>query len=551
MRKYSSKPLKLIELFNLRAGSWSLAWTIGALTLIAMVGLLATSGWFISAAAIAGLVTGATAISFDFFRPSALIRAFAIIRTAGRYGERMVSHHAVLGLLKDLRCRFFAAITKTKISHTIAIINSEQIMHRLTTDIEQLDELPLRVWAPWLWAQLLIIAFLFWLWLTAPTLLVPITLLLTIAGLLIPVSGYIIGIQLAYRQSQIAEQRRQHLLQPLRAITALLLWQQWRHFAKRFITSDQNYHLLEKRQQSLISLLIALQQSALAGTILWLLYQGFPLIEASVLSVPMLLALILAVFGFYEFIPPLSSGFMALGLALTSRQRLNTILAKNVAPTQTKTYPDLPLQSLRLNVQQLYVKHNNAIQGANNIEFSLCSGEVLFITGASGSGKSTLLSALAGELTPQSGRITINERPLSDWDTRHHLGYLTQQIDIFDLTLAENLRFGNSKADEKLLWQVLEDVRLAEWAKTQPQQLNTLLGEYGAAISGGQARRIALARLLLSPKSILLLDEPFAGLDSDTANQVLNSLKIRMRNGILIIVTHQNQYIGESKCLSI
>ena len=100
------KPIRLRTLLRSRQGNWSLALLLGALTLFSAIGLLAVSGWFITAAAIAGL-TLSSACTFDYFRPAALIRLFAIVRTAGRYGERVTSHHAALSLLKDLRSQVF------------------------------------------------------------------------------------------------------------------------------------------------------------------------------------------------------------------------------------------------------------------------------------------------------------------------------------------------------------------------------------------------------------------------------------------------------------
>ena len=104
------KPIRLRSLLRSRRASWSLALLLGALTLFSAIALLATSGWFITASAIAGL-TLASSFTFDYFRPAAFIRLFAIVRTAGRYGERLTSHHATLSLLKDLRSQVFRAPT--------------------------------------------------------------------------------------------------------------------------------------------------------------------------------------------------------------------------------------------------------------------------------------------------------------------------------------------------------------------------------------------------------------------------------------------------------
>ena len=188
-------------------------------------------------------------------------------------------------------------------------------------------------------------------------------------------------------------------------------------------------------------------------------------------------------------------------------------------------------------IEQLSARITGALNGPENINIDLRSGQVLVITGASGIGKTTLLKVLANALQPSSGKYLINQRPAEQWQLDECIGYLPQQLDIFDSSLANNLRLADPQASDEQLWQVLADVALADWAQQQ-NGLDTALGEYGAQISGGQARRVALARLLLAKRPILLVDEPFAGLDSRSSYQVIAALRERQADGLLIIVSH-------------
>ena len=156
----SRQDIRLRDLWQSRRGMWAVAWLLGAVTLLATVALLAVSGWFISAAAAAGVAALSTAYMFDYFRPGAIIRALAIVRTAGRYGERLASHNAVLALLRDLRVRFFGRLA---VAPGRADVVSAGSMHRLTSDIDLLDQWPLRFLMPWRWALLLQTAFGLWL----------------------------------------------------------------------------------------------------------------------------------------------------------------------------------------------------------------------------------------------------------------------------------------------------------------------------------------------------------------------------------------------------
>ena len=539
----NKQDIRLRDLWHSRRGAWALAWLLGAVTLLAEVSLLALSGWFISAAAAAGVAALVTAYTFDYFRPAAMIRALAIARTAGRYGERLASHNAVLALLRDLRLRFFARLSaapnaQEMFSETPAPhgLGGDSLMHRLTADIDLLDQWPLRFLMPWLWALLLQTAFAAALWLLVPALLSYLLPLLLSAGVLLPVLGARQGMALARADTQAAEMRRVRLLQPLSLLTPLLLWRRWADCERAFLDADSEYGRLQLRQQQLASAYGGLQQAALAVLAGILLWQAEPLLQSGELGVPVLLALLLALFGLNETLMPLASQFMALGFSTAARDRLNRLGGTADTPSAAVPWPQ---DDLLLQAENLSARRPGALNGAQGVSFRLQSGEALLVGGRSGAGKSTLLDVLAGELAPEQGRLKLNGCDLAAFLPSDNIGYLAQQVDIFDLTLAENLRLGDEHATDEALWRVLEKVKLAEWAGAQPQGLNTRLGEYGAAVSGGQARRIALARLLLKPRALLILDEPFAGLDAANREAVAAMLQREQAQGLLLVVSHQ------------
>ena len=532
--------VRLRTLLTSRRSSWLLALLLGAVTLLCAITLLALSGWFISAAALAGLASAA-AYGFDYFRPAAIIRLCAIGRTAGRYAERLTSHYAALGLLKDLRVKTFNALANSRSGH-----HSADTLQRLVTDIDLLDQLPLKVIAPWLWAlSLSTLLLLFW-YLLAPALLYTAGLPLLLA-LLVPVLTFKRATKLAAHETSAAALRRTLLLEPLTMLPALLIWQRWQDKTRQFSAQDQHCLELQLQQQQLSSRCALLQQSILALSLLLLLWQGAQLLAAQALTVPLLLAAALALWALYEVMLPLCQSFIALGMSLAARNRLNQLAERAVQSQSGK--PELQ-GALTLTAIQLSARQDGALYGPDNVSFTLQSGSVLLISGASGSGKTTLLQALANQLAV-TGTLQLNGLPYSEWQLGQTLGYLSQQADIFDLTLAQNLRLGAPDASDAQLWQVLKDTALHDWTQNQPQQLDTVLGEYGAAVSGGQARRIALARLLLTHRPVLLLDEPFAGLDPDTTQQVLHALLQRQRNGILVIVSHQRLDIPQAQLLQL
>lgn len=532
--------IRLRSVLSSRRGSWLLALLLGAVTLLCAITLLALSGWFISAAALAGLASVA-AYGFDYFRPAAIIRLCAIGRTAGRYAERLTSHYAALGLLKDLRVKSFAALARSKLGQR----HSADTLQRLVADIDLLDQLPLKVIAPWLWAlSLSALLLLFW-YLLAPALVYSAGAPLLLA-LCAPLLTFKRATVLAAEETNAATLRRTNLLEPLAMLPALLLWQRWQDKARQFSAQDQHCLQLQLRLNQLSSRCALLQQSLLAISLLLLLWQGAQLLSMQMLTVPLLLAATLALWGLCEVMLPLCQSFIALGMSMAARNRLNQLAGTAVLPNSK---PE-PQSQLNLTATDLSARQTGALYGPDKVNFSVQSGEVLLISGASGCGKTTLLQALANQLQV-TGTLTLNGLAYSEWQLNQTLGYLSQQADIFDLTLAQNLRLADPQASDEQLWQVLSDTALQDWAQNQPQQLDTVLGEYGAAVSGGQARRIALARLLLTKRPVLLLDEPFAGLDTGTTKQVLQALLKQQQHGILIIVSHQVLDIPHAKQLQL
>lgn len=545
----SHQTFRLTQLFSTQLDKWLIAACLGMMTALSVIGLLMTSGWFISAAAMAGMVALGSH-NFNYLVPAAIIRVMAMVRTAGRYGEMMVSHHAVFGLLQRLRVRFFTQFARLPLANLSSTLQSTHAMHRLTHDIEVLNELPLRVVSPWLVATTasLLVATLLYQYEVNPVLIAT----FLIAGLMLPALLTWRSIKHARAHQALAESRRVSLLNPLSALTHLLIWQRWQSELTAFNSLDTQHTHQQKRIQRAQSLVMLIMQWLIAAVLVGLLV-GFyhtPL----VISVPMLLALFLGIMGMTDLLAPLVTHSLALGNSLAAKQQLNELLNPSLQPSHYLNHDltPLPIDVARLNapltltIHQLAGKMPQAIVGFKAFSLTATQGIPVLITGRSGAGKSTLLQVLAHELAPQQGSIELNGM---DWlalpNTPALTGYLGQQIDIFDQTLATNLRLGNADASDEQLWQVLGKVGLKDWARSQPLQLQTPLGEYGQAISGGQARRIALARLLLSPKKILLLDEPFAGLDKKSREALWQMLVQHQQQGILIIVTH---HLWQTEC---
>lgn len=562
---------RLRDMFKPSLDLWIFSWLLGLIFAISLIALLMISGWFITGTAIAGMLAVGSH-SFNYMLPAGIIRMLAISRTASRYGELMIGHHAVFNLLKTLRLRFFTNLAQLPLSQQRRSLHASQAMHRLVSDIDSLDEFILRVVSPWLIGSItlgLLAVFI--------GVVLPITLILKIAificlvlALLLPFTASYLGIKQAKQLAHISETRRQQLLAPLSIITQLVLWQQWFTQTKHYANTDKQLLKLEWQNQK--------KQSLIILGIQWLFYASILLVLVGIIilgnelsiqsmhdiiSIPLILAVVLGLLGIQEIIIPLGQHYLSFGNSVSAKNRLNDLLSTRQQNQSTPVPTDkikvanfntllpLPTDNLTLKLDNVSAKIPEALVGAKNVSTTVTAGTPLIIKGASGCGKSTLLQALAGELAIATGKITLNGKPWQDYDWQDQVGYLGQQLDIFDQTLASNLRLGKQNATDSELIDVLKKVGLDTWLEAQPQGLATPLGEYGIGISGGQARRIALARLLLKPRAFLLLDEPFAGLDDQTRQRLWQTLRSHQQNSLLIIVSHQKWDMQDVETLTL
>lgn len=536
---------------------WCLAWFLGLVTVFAILGLAMISGWFVSMAAVAGLLAfGGHAL--NYLMPAAIIRGLAFLRTLGRYGDLMVSHHTVFGLLKTLRVTFFKRWSSLRfLQRQAQNQTSGQKMHRLVKDIDTLDEFTLRLVSPWVMAlgAVSLVSLIMVLFLPKAALVV----VLLVVALGVAAVTLWRGRSLAEQESLLTEERKAHLLDNLPALTQLLIWRRWQDQTDKLMALEARHTDISLKSQALRRLSMLAIQIVLALAAVLFLWLAGAVFQAGVTSfslenlnhyqgftAALALAVLLGLVGLGEFIQSLVSEPLALGRSLMAKKRLNDLVTSNLTNKKERSLDGLYQQKLGLELIDLVVKAPNAILSARPLTARIQSGQPCLIVGPSGSGKSTLLHTLAGEYAPKSGQANLlGDLGRADWfevDFGKQLGFLGQTVDIFDQTLADNLRLGKFDATDQELYAVLDAVNLGDWVRSQPKGLDTPLGEYGAAISGGQARRVALARLLLAPKSVLLLDEPFAGLDTSTRQVVWQSLTQAQKQGkigLLVICTHQ------------
>ena len=496
---------------------------LSTLTVLAGIALLGVSGWFITATGLAGL-SATAALAFNVFVPSAGIRLLALGRTFGRYAERLVTHDATLGVLASLRVKLFRGWAEPQAARAL-LLRPGRLLFRLTGDIDALESVYLRLLVPLaatfgaaLLAGLLL-AILDW----RLGLAVFVWLLACGWGVAAWTAGR--ARPLALRRVQLTERLRAGAIDLSAGQTDLALAGRLpaqcaalQQTDARLARGDDALHRLETRAGWLHAVaghatvaLVLLAAGALAG-------QGR-------LDAPLAALALLTALAALEPFAALRRGAIEAARSALAARRLAPRLREDAMQTQAAGRTEAG-EALRMD--RVGVTHAGRAQPAlHAIDLRIAAGERVAVIGASGAGKSTLLALAAGELAPQTGRVAAS--PCT---------WLTQRTELFQDSLRDNLRLADPQACDAQLWSVLQAAGLAEDVRRLAQGLDTPLGEGGLGLSGGQSRRLALARLLLRDAAFWLLDEPTEGLDGATAADVLARLARHAEGRTLLIATH-------------
>lgn len=530
----ANQKLTIRSLTKNQSGMLWLALLLGLISTLSAVFLLAISGWFITAAGLAG-VMGIT-ISFNYFTPGALIRLMAILRTSGRYFEQLSAHHHLLSLLKELRLWIWQQLTAHPFVQHLKI---GSLLQRIVNDVDLINSWPLKVWMPRIYAYVCCAAYLVVIYFWAPVTLIPMASGLIINAIILPWLSYRLGRKLVWQLQMIGVYRRTRFINLFGALVTLLIRGRWQNYAQRLFRLDEKQFACEYRMQLIAAGTRHMMLAIIALTIMSSSLLAANALESGQINGSVFAGLLFALLGLNEVLSNLATSFIGTAQAQVGIKRLNQLQPRESITPPDSNMPSEPLTKICL--ENASIRKAGAVNGLEDITLHIESGTQLWLKGPSGIGKSTLLDALANQLSPEQGQIIYNDMPVSleqRMGYQAQIGYLSQTPYIFNQTLANNLRLGQPKASEDELWDVLKAVALDSWVKSLPKGIDTLLGSQGSDISGGQARRLSLARVLLQRPTLMLLDEPFEGLDKQTIEIVSKALNETYSPAMLVIASH-------------
>ncbi|MDU1945132.1 cysteine/glutathione ABC transporter ATP-binding protein/permease CydC [uncultured Haemophilus sp.] len=506
--------------------------------LASSIGLLTTSGWFLAATAIAGLGT-----LFNFFYPSASVRGLAISRTLFRYFEKLVTHDATFRILAKLRVQVFEKI----IPLNPAVLNryrNSDLLNRLVSDVDTLDSLYLRLIAPFITAIFVILAMCIGLsFINAPLALgLAISLLLLV--FVIPTVFYQLGKKFGDKLVHSRALYRTQFLEFIQAQAELLLFNAEDKLKDNMAKTETNWQADQQKEANLSGFSTALSlflNGLIIAAMLWFSSQAeFGNDEYRMAFIALFTFAALASF---EILMPLGSAFLHIGQVIASAERVTDIIEQRPLVTFNGKAEFDQNATILIEAKDLsftYPERQN--RALENLNLTIQKGKKIAILGKTGSGKSTLLQLLVRNYDANQGELFLAGKPIADYaeDTLcSQFCFLTQRVHVFSDTLRQNLQFASAVniSDEKMI-EVLNQVGLGKLLE-QEQGLDIWLGDGGRPLSGGEQRRLGLARILLNDAPILLLDEPTEGLDRETERQILRLILAHAANKTLIMVTHR------------
>ena len=505
-------------------------------TLLASIGLLTLSGWFLSASAVVGV---AGIYSFNYMLPAAGVRGAAIIRTAGRYFERLVSHDATFRVLQHLRVFTFSKLLPLSPAG-LARFRQGELLNRVVADVDTLDHLYLRVISPLIGALVVIVV------VTAGLSILDVTLALTLGGimlvtlLVLPPLFYRAGKPAGESITQMRGQYRQQLTAWLQGQAELMLFSASDRYRKQLEKTEQRWQDAQRRQAELTALsqaLMLLIGGVAVVAMLWLTSAG---VGGNSQPGALIALFVFCALAAFEALAPVTGAFQHLGQVIASARRITQITAQQPEVTFTAGNGQAFGQvSLTLN-QVTFSYPQQPSPALENISLQVGAGEHIAILGRTGCGKSTLLQLLTRAWDPADGEILLNDQPLTrlnEATLRQAMSVVPQRVHLFSATLRDNLLLAAPGASDIQLMKALERVGLEKLL--EDSGLNAWLGEGGRQLSGGELRRLAIARALLHDAPLMLLDEPTEGLDATTESQILDLLAEVMREKTVLMVTHR------------
>jgi ATP-binding cassette, subfamily C, bacterial CydC len=514
---------RIIGLWGRQTGWLLIGLAVSLAALLAGIGLMAFSGRAIGVAVLAGTLA-----------VPLILRTLGVARVALRYTERLVTHGAMFRALADLRVWFFGRLARTS-AGGLGFRQAGDLLARLVGDVEALDGLYLRILLPLAGAVLLLPLLVLLIGHRSAALATEIGALFAAAAFALP---WLAAQASSRAGTGLATEAGALRVAALDALTGL-------REVRAFAAEGRMLAAVQAKESALLSAQQAMaSRVALAGAASFLCAQVAVLavlIDAGARPAMAITGAFLVIAAF-EAVGGLSRAGALAGHASAAASRVLEA-ADAPVPVPDPADPVAMPAATTLRFEAIEFRWQADRPAVfDGLTLDIPQGARVALLGPSGAGKSTLAALALKVVAPRSGHILLGGTDIATLpaaDVRARIGWLGQTTHLFDDTIRANLLLAQPDADEPALWAALDAARIGDVVRALPDRLDAWVGEGGTRFSGGQGRRLALARALLSPAPILILDEPCAGLDAETERAFLETLNETAAGRTVILITHR------------
>jgi ATP-binding cassette, subfamily C, bacterial CydC len=508
---------------------------LGSLAVGFGVALMTTAGYLISRAAEQPPILSLTVTIVA-------VRFFGLARPLARYLERLVSHDAALRALGRIRSSFYERIEPLAPGQ-LREYRSGELLGRMVADVDALQNLYVRGLGPPVVA--LIVGGVS---VGVTTAVLPLAgailaLGLVAGGVVVPVVAGTVNRAAGRRQAAARSELTADLVELLQGAPELVAYGREEEALARVRAADRELAGLARRDALAGGLADAMSILITGLTVAGVLAAAVAAHEADALDRVLVATLALLTLASFDAVSPLAAAARELSGSLAAGRRVRELADREPTVRDPEPPAPAPILPAVVAVQGVTARYDSGEEPAlRDLDLRLEPGKRIALVGPSGAGKTTVTNLLLRFLDPEEGRVTVAGRDLRDYrqrDVRATFALAGQNAHLFNSTIRANLALGRPDAHDEELWDALRRAQLADWVSSLPARLETLVGEEGMQLSGGQRQRVTLARALLSEAPVLILDEPTAHLDPETAEALVHDVLAAADGRCVLLITHR------------
>jgi thiol reductant ABC exporter CydC subunit len=513
----------------------ALAVLLGALTIACGVGLMATAGYLIARAAQQPAILSLTVAIVG-------VRFFGLTRPLARYAERLASHDVALRVLARVRAAVYTRIEPLAPAQLEGYRRGD-LLARMVADVDALQNLQIRAVGPALAGTLAAAlsigaaaAFL-------PGAALVLAAGLVVAGVAVPALAGGRFRMTGRRQAGARGELTAQLVELLDSAPEIAAYGAGDTALGRVRAADRRLVRIARRDALVGGVADGLGVAVAGATLAGVLAVAVQASASGRLDPVLVAVLGLLALASFEAVQPLPAAARELSATLGAGRRILELTRRPVRvidPAVPAPPPSRPFAVALEGVRARYAHEEHpALDG---VDLCLPAGGRVALVGPSGAGKSTIVSLLLRFRDPEQGRVTLAGRDLRDYrqaDVRRAIAVAGQESHLFSAGIRENVCVGRPEAGDAEIEAVLRQARIWDWVRTLPAGWDTRVGEDGRELSGGQRQRIVLARALLADAPVLVLDEPTAHLDPETADALLRDVFAAAGGRSVLLITHR------------